>query len=628
MAKSELTQQSNPFSDTGNHVFGERFVGRQDQVQKLQDYCTTSNWSVQGLPHTGKTSLVWHSIIHNRDKVYSKYPLCVVYVCVDGCNQLEELYSSLVIKAYESVREGIEEESEKNRLDNIYALVKMCNFRPNDVTGFFQQIQTFNVSVLIILDRFDYIIKLKAQTTDLSNLRAILVPNVHFILISIQSIDSIENKVGKEAGSVLSQLFSSTIIPLAQYDEQDLVLYWERLKPYYEEAGLCLDDEYKKKAQYYTGNDPFLLDTYNNDIYNNRGNSSRNQSLALIRSYNSSIRALEKEDLLKPAIQAILGPVYNLDAQQMLDLLQQGFLRTVSEADKQALLGHSMGQVDVHEETRQPIAYVAKTDYFTLLFKKAYFRQADFWEEWSATFRSLQLLCLYFFETMWGNDWENHTEVKAIKTMHRDRKKDEDCEITPSPLIDYLRETSIGELIKNYWTTFEPVFAPITQERFMRLYNIVTNHRNHHAHINTRFLTDTDRTTANQYLKEIGQKVDAWNMSDKKLTPPVQATTSTPRQGSPNLVQALTSTSRQDILLNEGEYLGQMKVSQMMVQIKRPNPPCPSFVFIDSKAGYRIDYSPKEYDYEEDQWVVCKLKPQERNGRIIYHVIDIHPVDE
>ena len=43
MANQKL---GNPFTDLGTHVFGDRFVGRKEELKKLQDNCASRNISI------------------------------------------------------------------------------------------------------------------------------------------------------------------------------------------------------------------------------------------------------------------------------------------------------------------------------------------------------------------------------------------------------------------------------------------------------------------------------------------------------------------------------------------------------------------------------------------------------
>lgn len=643
----------NPFLDTGSKVYGDRFVGRQNYVRQLQDGCTTNNWAVRGLPHTGKTSLVWHSIIHKKDKVRSKHTFCPVYMAVDECRTMDEFYRTMATLAYDGVCQILASD-QRRALDNLFSVLEKKDFNRGEVKRFFSSgLSKLEISVVIILDRFDYIKELGAEYQDLANIRAIISPNIHILIVSNQSIETIEEKVGREGGSILAQLFPSTTILLKQYDEADMEQYWKRLEPYYSEIGLVLDDEYMRKAAYYAGNDPYLLDVYNLDNYNNAlynpGQKKNGVILTrLYERYRSSIRALQREELLDTAIQAILGPVYDIDDYRLQLLMQVDFLRVVDAREKQEVIGHSMGQIDYVDGNYT--AYMAKTDYFTLLFKNDYVGKADFWGEWSATFPQLRMLCEDFLKARWGGNWENQVGVSAVAQMLADRKKDENANITPSPLIEYLMETSISDLIESNWQFFAQVFTPIDRNTFKEKYAYVLKMRNHYAHGNTRFLSDDEKRRANECLKHLGERLTEWFKSGKSFpssaaaaspapTPaPIPTPIAKPIATSPTTfktvetvktIQVTPTPARPKIDIAEDEYLGKIKVLSHRVQIVEPQPPCDAkYLLIDNKMGFRLGCSIREVDYQEDEWVVCKLKPKAKdNGDVFHYVVDIHPAE-
>lgn len=627
-----------PFKGTGGYVYGERFVGRQDLVQLLRRSCTQQNISIQGLPHTGKTSLVRHSICSDTTKVVSDLPVCVAYINVDACETKEDFFKLLVSNTYKAIKEQLNESNEKNRIEEFYQDIKDSGFDKLIIISQFEQtISNLHISLVLVFDRFDYVKKLSFDSYDFSKLTILVAPvNIKCIVVSIRSVSDIEEELhGKDAGSVFSQLFKSTTYVLEQFSDDDLNEYWKRLEPYYIGIGLPLDDNYKETAIYYSGRNPFLLDTYNNQIVQSyicrhKKPSPEDLRIALRTIYKSYISTLERDGLLDMAIQVILGPISTIDKDKddKMDMLKQyDFLRIVSEKEKRALIGHDLGFVEETGDGKTTQAYAALSDYFTLLFKKDYSSRADFWQEWSATFRSLQLLCEDFLETKWGTQWAEHVEEEVVRQMLEDAKIDENANFTVSPLIEYLRESSIGKLIDSNWAIFAPVFSPIGQYSFKDHYDFVKRLRNHHAHNNTRFLSETVKTKANEYLQEIGEKIDSWFKSGKKLV-----ITKTTNEFSLSKEQSSVSTTtkkiginivsqpKPNVKLNTDERLGKIFRSKNRVIFDEEG--WIKWIKIDNREGFRDNNN----NYEEGEWVVCRTKTTYKNGKSAQYVIDIHRV--
>ena len=215
--------------------------------------------------------------------------------------------------------------------------------------------------------------------------------------------------------------------------------------------------------------------------------------------------------------------------------------------------------------------------------------------------------------------------------MLADAKIDKNANITVSPLIEYLRETSIGNLIDKYWSTFAPVFEPMGQYIFRERYNYVKSLRNHHAHNNTRFLSEDDKAKANEYLEEIGKKVNSWHQSGNKLKPSntesvsstlLSHSSQTSNQISKPVNGIVADFPKPNAELKSDEYLGTIFLTKNCVHINN------SWVKIDNKKGYREDCSKRKCDYQEGEWVICKQRLGIRpDGKQSYFAVDIHPVE-
>ena len=516
MANQKL---GNPFTDLGTHVFGDRFVGRKKELKKLQDNCASRNISIQGLPKIGKTSLAYQGIIHNWDKVAHSRTICPVFFNVGTCTSADVFFTRLV----RSIKMGLIDHlpNKSQVIDRLFDIVKAENFDRASIESFFEQgIVMLPVDIVILFDEFDKVKTIQFSGNDFSLLRAILsVSNVHGTITSKQSIFSLENwDTDHNSGpSTFYQLFQGNTIHLNQYSLEDIEEYWKRLEPYFEAIGLPLDDNYKNTALYYAGRHPHLLDVYNAHIYDHYSACGRMPDEVSIRTtmksaFRSMISILEKEGLLKPAIQVILGPVYDLDEDELDKLVEYDFLQKTEAERKLSLLGSSYGYFfHPEDEPAKECAYLAPSDYFSLLFRRQYTNKVDFWDEWTSTIQTMHLLAQRFFQDNWGEEWEDQAEpVKVISEMKHYRAKDSAAGITCSPLLEYLTENLLRDLFDTYWDSFSPVFGGFQRNDFFDRFAYILKIRNHHAHINARFLTEEERDKANGYLKEFKKAIDGW----------------------------------------------------------------------------------------------------------------------
>lgn len=283
-----------------------------------------------------------------------------------------------------------------------------------------------------------------------------------------------------------------------------------------------LDHDYIANAIFYAGSHPHLLDVYNALFYDSIINSKTEPSATSVRTtmtdaFNSTIEILKSEDLLDAAIQAIVGPVYNLTEDQINKLIDYDFIKKVTKKEKYDLLGSSLGYEGTAKEVSidNKYSYVASSDYFTLLMRNYFLNKVDFWDEWVSTFCMLRNLAEKFFIDNWGAEWENASDMDIVIDGMKDfYNRDIKYNIAPSPILEYLTETLLRDLIRRNWDIFQKVFVPWSKEVFFEKYEFILMMRNHHAHINKKSLSDENLDKANKYLNEIHSKIDNWLNKD------------------------------------------------------------------------------------------------------------------
>ena len=61
---------NNPFADFGSIVFGQRFVGREKELNAIAQRVLGDNYgnlAIMGLPRIGKSSLAWQGIMTKKE---------------------------------------------------------------------------------------------------------------------------------------------------------------------------------------------------------------------------------------------------------------------------------------------------------------------------------------------------------------------------------------------------------------------------------------------------------------------------------------------------------------------------------------------------------------------------------
>ena len=66
----------NPFANNGNIVYGDDFIGRQDEIRTIQQRVINSPQAgclaIIGAPRIGKSSLAYHTLIYPKDFFYEQ----------------------------------------------------------------------------------------------------------------------------------------------------------------------------------------------------------------------------------------------------------------------------------------------------------------------------------------------------------------------------------------------------------------------------------------------------------------------------------------------------------------------------------------------------------------------------
>ena len=155
------TESLNPFSGYGTIVYGQRFVGRQEDVKVIRDRVLGdeySNIAITGLPKIGKSSLVWQSLVKDRETLVERKTI-VVYYQLGSTRTNSVFFKKLVTKTHDEFLNHFDSDNnyctyalhivEKLRLCCDIDEVESC------VEQYFRKVRKWGYKIIIILDEFD-----------------------------------------------------------------------------------------------------------------------------------------------------------------------------------------------------------------------------------------------------------------------------------------------------------------------------------------------------------------------------------------------------------------------------------------------------------------------------------------
>lgn len=91
------TIANNPFADYGNLVIGDRFIGREAEISQIKNRIlgkSSGNISVVGLPRIGKSSLVWNTLIADKEELFKQKKL-VIEINIGSVDNSRDLFKAV-----------------------------------------------------------------------------------------------------------------------------------------------------------------------------------------------------------------------------------------------------------------------------------------------------------------------------------------------------------------------------------------------------------------------------------------------------------------------------------------------------------------------------------------------------
>lgn len=508
----------NPFADYGNIVFGDRFVGRKQELKQIAQRVegkAFGNLAIMGLPRIGKSSLAWQGIMQKKESLLQEKTI-PVYFQVGSCKEQTTFFVQMV----SLLLDELEIICDDPRLEKVVSIASKLKETTEEtdfyilINKFFKFVKLLGYKTIFVLDEFDSV-QGYFDVSSFQTLRELSIsPETELCLVTcsrktIQEIESINGAISNFYGT-----FSE--IRLGMFDDGSMKLYWDRVAEVFNPT-----EEYKKNIEFYVGRHPFLLDylndyCFNNNIYDKiEGENIIDIRLGLLHHFNTIEGTLSHEDLLNKAIQLVVGPVYDVKKIQEEKLLKYQFLKIIDNQEKLNILGRLMGS------SFQGKSYVLFSDYFTNIFEQQYIQDIDYWPIWSDTEKIIRSLIKVYVEEYFGPNWEVDIEAKfgasqnwSVPYNELKATRRRTLNLFPSAsenLIDYTLSKDMYTLfISPAWKDwFNQVFGEDKKPwatRFLFLAQV----RNPIAHNNREFISDEQITTASEYCRLIKSAIKDW----------------------------------------------------------------------------------------------------------------------
>lgn len=514
----------NPFADFGGIVFGDRFIGRKEAIQQINQRVlgkSYGNLAIMGLPRIGKSSLAWQSIMIHKEELIKDRTIPMFYE-TGSCMSSEFFFKKMVLTAFNELEFVCDDEKFIRLLSETVKAISN-NYDIFNIQKFFRLIKRLDYKLIYIFDEFDSVQSI-FDKSDFQMLRELSYnPETDICLVtcSRKTIEDIEIKDG--AISNFAGIFKD--LRLSVFNKEEVKEYWEHFSKSWKP-----DDDYKLAISYYTGNHPWIMDRLNYkmftlDITSDLFRKFDDVKLELMEILDNIVSTIEKENLLNAAIQLIVGPLYDVNSKQIEKLLKYGFIRKVSIQYKECLFdGLKVGPY------WDDYAYICFSDYATLDFYRRYYANVPYVSLWSETENLLRTCIKDFISSEFSDSWEKDLEYyihnnlpfptfkidkweQNLNTLKINRNKmvSNFPNMSGNHLVDFTLTAQIFDIFirpAKYW--FNNHIFTGDWNTWNNKFEFLTKVRNPVAHNNIPQYIQEEIRVATQYCQEISAQIKEW----------------------------------------------------------------------------------------------------------------------
>lgn len=484
----------NPFVDEGGIVYGEKFVGRRDALELIEDRVIggLSCLAIVGQGRMGKSSLAYHALMYQRQRLAERNRL-VSRLNLPELEGRNDLFRKIVRLVYNEIEEHAPSLLEDTRIVRYLQRAMQNNLEWLDLQEAVQQsfkyLKRKNWYVILIIDEFDAArTVLRGDLQAFQTLRELAYqPDWRIGLVTLSRRTLHEIEVRSEAISNLEGIFDTYYLPRFSLDElTELVKRVER-------AGLTYSRELTQAVYDRTGGHPYLsvkllsrfvaqwLEMRHTDLEH----AFEKVQLTFIEYYDELLRLLKEDDSDRKLLEIVCGPVIN-----------------ATQYDAQKLERYQL--VQPFEER-----YRGFSDHFTR-YLNARPQIADLWEVWKNTERALRDFITDTMQKEYGTAWEESVESKFSEVRpifekcrsFRDNARKFQGEQAPLPLLDYANPLAYWKIIELHWQRFSGCLRR-TKKEWQERFELIKSVRDPMAH-NTAHSLHPDRVKqAEIYCREL-----------------------------------------------------------------------------------------------------------------------------
>jgi hypothetical protein len=487
----------NPFSDYGNIVRGERFIGRRNDLRVIDSRIIRprepGNLAIIGEPRIGKSSLVYKAVIEARDDLIAKR-LLPIWINLATYDQAPIFFRSLVTRCVDEMEElGWLSDPVRRTADRVLQDELSWGEGYGRIQRFFEKVRQSQVRVLFILDEFDNARYLfRGDVSGFQGLRELSYRpewRVTYITMSRRTIRDIELQT--QAISTFDGIFHKHY--LAMFGQEDLNEYFLRLAL----VGIPTDPDLESRVNFYCGGHPYLLEMLGYELvelFRERQQTdvdvaARRIAQDFVAQYDRMVDLLREDGNLGKLLQILFGPVFDVKQTDVEELLRYGFITPDEQRGMYvAFSGHFQAFLELVEREMD----------------------VDLWPIWREAEVALRHIVTKVMLEHYGEQWVEKLEkarshLKSIFDHCRQAQQKEEKSFgsrASRNLLDFTYPQDLFAIIFAEWNNFKGIFGK-DKNYWAQRAELLAKIRNPLAHNRDQALYDYERQIAEGYCREI-----------------------------------------------------------------------------------------------------------------------------
>ena len=490
--------RSNPYADFGGTVTEARFIGREAELRTIGSRVFGTGGfgsiAVVGLPRIGKSSLVSEAIRRAESRSVELRTV-VVRANVGEFSSVGELFRRLVEDLAEGIDDGRLGNDEINQ-----RMAKALAQRDIDfsvVRAVFRSLRRADVRPVCVLDEFDAGRRLFKETPQCFHWLRELCSSPEFkaalVIVAKRRLQEVARLAGHESDYWANVLMTLALKP---FFDPDVAKFFATL----EREGVSLETAEQDEVLALCGGNPYLLDGFAFHAWEHVEQGGRigsewirDRGGELVRDYLPQVSTvLQDGPLLSKAVQAIVGPQWNVTREDIDALCELGVLREDS--------GELRGFSRTFEDHLRLIG-----------------RDIDIWPLWRDTERAMRDVLERHLDQVYGSNWP----ARLIKSRPKLRSMIEACQekrererrlfgSAASSLLAYTYPMELYTLMAANWPHFAEPFLGPDKRAWATKFSVLAKVRTPLAHNREEAVNEAERVQAEGVCREVLQRYEDW----------------------------------------------------------------------------------------------------------------------